>query len=147
NNALGKNNDLIWHLPDDFKRFKEMTSGLYIIMGRKTFESFPKPLPNRTHGVITRQSDYECDGCIVVNDLTSAMGSVPGNQNVLMIGGADIYARSLGFADKIEFRRVHVSVPAADAVFPKVGLAPGDLGNEDCPPADGHHSYAFAYQT
>ena len=58
NNALGKNNNLVWHLPDDFKRFKQLTSGHYIIMGRKTFESFPKPLPNRTHIIITRQKKY-----------------------------------------------------------------------------------------
>src|SRR5690606_6841569 len=122
NNALGKNNDLIWHLPDDFKRFKAMTSGHYIIMGRKTFESFPKPLPNRTHVVITRQSDYECDGCIVVNDLKSAMGSVPENQDVFIIGGGEIYSQSLAFADKIELTRVHHSFPDADAFFPKFDL-------------------------
>ena len=69
NNALGKNNDLLWHLPNDFKRFKVITSGHYIVMGRKTFESFPKPLPNRTHVIITRQKDFAFEGCIVVQDL------------------------------------------------------------------------------
>jgi len=69
NNALGKNNDLVWHLPDDFKRFKALTSGHHIIMGRKTFESFPKPLPNRTHIVITRQKEYAPEGCIVVDSM------------------------------------------------------------------------------
>jgi dihydrofolate reductase len=59
NNALGKDNDLVWHLPNDFKRFKALTTGHHIIMGRKTFESFPKPLPNRTHVIITRQKDYK----------------------------------------------------------------------------------------
>jgi dihydrofolate reductase len=59
NNSLGKDNDLVWHLPDDFKRFKELTSGNYILIGRKTFESFPKPLPNRKHLIITRQKDYK----------------------------------------------------------------------------------------
>ena len=59
NNALGKDNQLLWHLPDDFKRFKNITTGHYIIMGRKTFESFPKPLPNRIHVIITRQKDYQ----------------------------------------------------------------------------------------
>ena len=73
NNALGKNNDLVWHLPDDFKRFKELTSGHYIIMGRKTFESFPKPLPNRIHIVITRQQNYHPQGCIVVNSMEEAL--------------------------------------------------------------------------
>ena len=69
NYALGKNNDLLWHLPLDFKRFKETTSGHFIIMGRKTFESFPKPLPNRTPVISTRQNDFKYEGCIVVQDL------------------------------------------------------------------------------
>ena len=69
NNELGKDNKIIWHLPDDFKRFKQITIGHYIIMGRKTFESFPKPLPNRTHVVITRQKDYSPENCIVVNSM------------------------------------------------------------------------------
>ena len=73
NNALGKNNKLLWHLPDDFKHFKTLTSGHYIIMGRKTFESFPKPLPNRTHIIITRQKKYKVNNCIIVNSLESAL--------------------------------------------------------------------------
>ena len=80
NNALGKNNDLIWHLPDDFKRFKAITSGHYIIMGRKTFESFPKPLPNRTHVVITRQKGYQPEGCIVVDSIEKALAISPKNE-------------------------------------------------------------------
>ena len=78
NNALGKDNQLVWHLPDDFKRFKALTSEHYIIMGRKTFESFPKPLPNRTHVIITRQSNYEApEGCIVVSSLEEAIKVCP----------------------------------------------------------------------
>ena len=77
NLALGKNNDLIWHLPNDFKRFKAITSGHYIIMGRKTFESFPKPLPNRTHVIITRQKNYHPEGCIVVDSIEKAIEACP----------------------------------------------------------------------
>ena len=69
NNELGKNNDLVWHLPDDFSRFKQLTTGHHIIMGRKTFESFPKPLPNRVHIVISRNKSYTPEGAIVVNSL------------------------------------------------------------------------------
>ena len=76
NNALGLNNDLIWHLPDDFKRFKAITSGHYIIMGRKTFESFPKPLPNRTHIIITRQNNYHPEGCLIAKSLQEAIDLV-----------------------------------------------------------------------
>ena len=73
NNELGKDNDLVWHLPDDFKRFKKLTTGHHIIMGRKTFESFPKPLPNRTHIIITRNKDYQTEGAFVVHSLDAAL--------------------------------------------------------------------------
>ena len=92
NNALGKNNGLLWHLPKDFKRFKEITSGHHIIMGRKTFESFPKPLPNRVHVIITRQNDYVCAGCIVVQDLEKAISVCPKNEDIFVIGGGEIYS-------------------------------------------------------
>ena len=72
-NALGKGSELLWHLPEDFKHFKRLTTGHCIIMGRKTFETFPKPLPNRTHIVITRQKDYIKEGIIVVNSLEEAI--------------------------------------------------------------------------
>ena len=102
NNALGKDNKIIWHLPDDFKRFKELTSGHHIIMGRKTFESFPKPLPNRTHVVITRQKNYLPEGCIVVNSIEGAFAICPKNEDVFLIGGAELYKLGLPFIDKIE---------------------------------------------
>ncbi len=86
NNALGKDNQLVWHLPDDFKRFKSLTSGHFIVMGRKTFESFPKPLPNRTHIIITRQADYEVpEGCIVASNLTKAIALCPKNEEVFIV--------------------------------------------------------------
>ena len=101
NNALGKDNDLVWHLPDDFKRFKNLTSGHPIIMGRKTFESFPKPLPNRLHIIITRQKEYQFDGCLVASNLEKALSLIPKNQDVFIIGGGEIYKQALPFTDKI----------------------------------------------
>ncbi|HYD91719.1 MAG TPA: dihydrofolate reductase, partial [Flavobacterium sp.] len=87
NNALGKDNRMIWHLPDDFKRFKQLTSGHHIIMGRKTFESLPGMLPNRTHVIITRQKDFTADECIVVNSLEEAIEACKGDKEVFVIGG------------------------------------------------------------
>ena len=87
NNALGKDNDLVWHLPNDFKRFKTLTSGHHIIMGRKTFESFPKPLPNRTHVIITRQKNYKAEGCIIVDSIEKALEICPKNEDTYIIGG------------------------------------------------------------
>lgn len=146
-NALGKENQLLWHLPDDFKRFKQMTSGHYIIMGRKTFESFPKPLPNRTHVIITRQQDYQPEGCIVVNNFKDAIAAVPPGQDAFVIGGGEIYTLSLPFADKMELTRVHAGFPDADAHYPAVDLSLWQLSSEEFHPTDDRHEFAFTYQT
>ena len=105
NNALGKDNQLVWHLPDDFKRFKALTSEHYIIMGRKTFESFPKPLPNRTHVIITRQSDYKApEGCIVVSSLEEAIEVCPKNEDVFIIGNNKAKIKLVSFTEKPKTR-------------------------------------------
>ena len=104
NNAIGKDNDLIWHLSDDLKRFKKLTNGHHIIMGRKTFESFPKPLPNRTHIVITRQENYKApDGVIVVNSLTDAIDAAKNDNNPFIIGGGEIYKQAMSLADTLDY--------------------------------------------
>src|SRR5690606_29270090 len=101
NNALGKDNQMIWHLPDDFKRFKQLTSSHYIIMGRKTFDSLPGMLPNRTHVIITRQQDYTAENCIIANSLEEAIKACPQDEEVFVIGGGEIYKQSITIADKI----------------------------------------------
>lgn len=146
NNALGKNNDLIWHLPDDFKRFKAITSGHYIIMGRKTFESFPKPLPNRTHVVITRQKGYQPEGCIVVDSIEKALAISPKNENVFIIGGGEIYTLGFPFAQKIELTRVHNDFEA-DVFFPEIDLKQWKLIEEEFHLKDEKHKYDFSFQT
>ena len=146
NNALGKDNDLLWHLPDDFKRFKQLTTGHYIVMGRKTFESFPKPLPNRTHVIITRQNDYLVEGCMVVNSLNEAIKKSPKNEEVFIIGGGEIYNQSIEIADKIELTRVHESFEA-DAFFPEIDLNVWKLTHEEYHPKDEKHQYDFTFQT
>ncbi|WP_339833422.1 dihydrofolate reductase [uncultured Flavobacterium sp.] len=147
NNALGKDNDLVWHLPDDFKRFKALTSGHYIVMGRKTFESFPKPLPNRTHVIITRQKNYEVpEGCIVVNSLTKAIEISPENEEIFIIGGGQIYKQSIEIADKIELTRVHTTVEA-DTFFPKIDEDVWEVIESEHHPKDEKHQYDFTYLT
>ena len=146
NNALGKNNEMVWHLPDDFKRFKHFTSGHHIIMGRKTFESLQKPLPNRTHVVITRQKDYQPEGCIVVDSMENAIAVCPKDQDIYVIGGGEIYNLSLPFADKIELTRVHHTFEA-DAFFPEINPAEWELITEKNHPKDEKHNLDFSYQT
>lgn len=147
NNALGKDNDLVWHLPDDFKRFKALTSGHFIVMGRKTFESFPKPLPNRTHIIITRQKEYKVpEGCIVVDSIEEALKICQNQQEVFVIGGGEIYKQSLSIANKIELTRVH-TVVEADTFFPEIDLSQWKLVEESYHPKDEKHQYAFSYLT
>ncbi|OGS81510.1 MAG: diacylglycerol kinase [Flavobacteria bacterium RIFCSPLOWO2_12_FULL_31_7] len=147
NNALGKDNQLVWHLPDDFKRFKTLTSGHFIIMGRKTFESFPKPLPNRTHVIITRQKDYQVpDGCIVVPSLEKAIAFCPKDEEVYIIGGGEIYKQSIDIADKVELTRVHTSVEA-DTFFPEINPEKWNIIFEEHHEKDEKHAFDFTFQT
>jgi dihydrofolate reductase len=147
NNALGKDNQLLWHLPEDFKRFKALTSGHYIIMGRKTFESFPKPLPNRTHIIITRQLDYPVpEGCIVVPSLEKAIGLCPKNEEAFVIGGGEIYQQALDVVDKIDVTRVHTTLDA-DTFFPTIDPTTWEMVFEEFHPKDEKHAFDFTFLT
>lgn len=146
NNALGKDNKIIWHLPDDYKRFKILTSNHYIVMGRKTFESLVKPLPNRTHVIITRQKDYEVENCIVASSVKKGIDACPTDEDVYIIGGGEIYKQSMEFADKIELTRVHHSFEA-DTFFPDIDEKIWKIEHEEYHPKDEKHKYDFTYQT
>jgi len=149
NNALGKDNDLLWHLPDDFKRFKKLTTGHTIIMGRKTFESFPKPLPKRTHIIITRDKNYTVafKDCIVVHSLEEALAVVQNENLTFVIGGGEIYALASPYAHTIELTRVHASFEDADTFFPKIDKSKWALVAEEHHPADEKHEFAFTFLT
>ncbi|MCF4101949.1 dihydrofolate reductase [Gillisia sp. M10.2A] len=146
NNALGKDNDLVWHLPDDFKRFKKLTSGHHIIMGRKTFDSFPQPLPNRTHVVITRSENFKKEGIVVVHSLERAVELCEEDPETFIIGGGEIYKLAMEIADKIELTRVHGSFEA-DAFFPEIDENEWRLVAEEFHDTDDKHNYSFTYLT
>ena len=146
NNALGKDNTLVWHLPDDFKRFKKLTSGHHIIMGRKTFDSFPKPLPNRTHVVITRQDNFKKEGVLVVNSLEAAIELAEDDPQPFVIGGGEIYKMAIKLADKIELTRVHGSFEA-DIFFPDIDENQWKIISEEFHDKDENHKYSFTYLT
>ncbi|NVK07525.1 MAG: dihydrofolate reductase [Tenacibaculum sp.] len=122
NNALGKDNDLIWHLPADLKRFKKVTTGHPILMGRNTFESIGKPLPNRTSIIITRNNNYFIDGCLIANSIEQAIELVEGN-DAFIIGGAQIYKEALeqNLVDRLDITVLHHEFEA-DAFFPKIEM-------------------------
>lgn len=146
NNALGKDNQLLWHLPDDFKRFKNITTGHYIIMGRKTFESFPKPLPNRIHVIISRQKNYSQLNCIVVTSLQEAIEACPKNEEVFIIGGGEIYNQSIAIADKLDITRVNHSFEA-DTFFPEIDMSKWKLIFNEFHPKDEKHKFDFSFET
>jgi dihydrofolate reductase len=146
NNALGKNNELVWHLPNDFKRFKNLTSGHHIIMGRKTFESFPKPLPNRTHIVISRQEDYNPEGCIVASSMEKALEICPKDETSFIIGGGEIYKLGMPFSDKIELTVVHHNFEA-DAFFPEINIEEWEITSSEFQSKDEKHLFDYTYQT
>lgn len=120
NNIIGNNNELIWHLPNDLKRFKALTSGHPIIMGRKTFESIGRPLPNRTNIVITRNSDWNFEGVLVVNSLQEAIEKAKEiDENIFIIGGGNIYEQALDISDALEVTEVHHPFEG-DTKFPEI---------------------------
>ncbi|AUP81577.1 dihydrofolate reductase [Flavivirga eckloniae] len=147
NDAIGKDNKLIWHLSDDLKRFKSLTNGHHIIMGRKTFESFPKPLPNRTHIVITRQSDYNVpDGVIIVHSLDEAIKAAKNDPQPFVIGGGEIYKQALLVADKIELTRVHENFEG-DAFFPEIDTSIWKETANTFHTKDDKHEHEFSFLT
>lgn len=147
NNELGKDNGMLWHLPDDFKRFKELTSGHCIIMGRKTFDSLDKALPNRTNIVITRNKDYKKTGAIAVQSMEEALKLAEKDPNPFIIGGGEIYTMGLPIANKIELTRVHETFDNAEAFFPEFSRENWKLLSEVRHEKDVRHKYAFTYQT
>ena len=147
NDAIGKNNDLIWSLPDDLKRFKRLTSGHCIIMGRKTFDSFPGLLPNRRHIVISKKSN-SCfpNEVIVVNNFEDAVKATNEDENPYVIGGGQIYNLAMKYCDIIELTRVHEKFEA-DTFFPKINKNEWKLINEEKHEKDERHKYSFTYKT
>ncbi len=121
NNVIGKDNDLIWHLPRDLKHFKDTTTGHYIIMGRKTFESNGRPLPNRTNVIITRDKNYTAEGCIVVHSLEEAIKKAENDSEPFIIGGGKIYEQALPSVDRIYLTKIHHSFDG-DTYFPELDM-------------------------
>ncbi len=119
NNVIGRNNKLIWHLPEDLKRFKKLTSGHSVIMGRKTFESINKALPNRHNIVVSKNREFSADGVTVCNSLEKALLISINDNQPFIIGGGQIYAQAINLADKIELTKIK-KLFDGDVFFPKI---------------------------
>ena len=144
NHALGKDNKLIWHLSKDLQHFKTLTSGHAVIMGRKTFESMPRALPNRTNIVITRQSDYQAEKITVTSSLSEALTIAKDDPRPFIIGGGEIYKQSMNIADEIELTRVHADFEA-DTFFPEINSHQWKEVWREEHAADEKHAYAFTF--
>lgn len=147
NNELGKDNGLLWHLPDDSKHFKKLSSGHHIIMGRKTFESLQQALPNRKHIVITRDKNYKKKDVIVVHSMEEALKHSEKDEQPSIIGGGEIYEMGLPFSEKIELTRVHGTFKDADTFFPQFSDKEWKLIDEVEHGKDERHKYSFTYET
>jgi len=121
NNVIGANNQLIWHLSDDLKRFKALTTGHSIIMGRKTFESIGRPLPKRHNIVVSRNTNLQIDGCTVVSSLQDAIALCAQDDVAFVIGGGELYRQALPLANKLYLTKVHKSFEG-DTFFPKIDM-------------------------
>jgi dihydrofolate reductase len=146
NNVIGVGNRLPWRLPDDLKRFKALTMGKPILMGRKTFESIGKPLPGRRNIVITRQAGRAIDGVTVVNSLEEALAAEQSASELMLIGGADIYRQALALTHTIYMTRVHATF-AGDAFFPQLNASAWRVLEREHHPADERHAHAFTFET
>ncbi|MDR0542000.1 MAG: dihydrofolate reductase [Dysgonamonadaceae bacterium] len=146
NNEIGKGNDLLCHLPVDLKHFKEITFGHTVIMGRKTFDSLPKgPLPNRTNRVVSHNPDLKIEGAIVCPSLDTALLRSMDEEEVFIIGGAQIYRQALPVADKLYLTKIHAAFPEADTFFPEINYKEWREVGRETHPADEKHPYSFSF--
>lgn len=146
NQVLGKDNKLIWHLPKDLKRFKTLTSGHCIIMGRKTFESLPKALPNRTNIVLTRNPAYQAQDAVVVHSVEEALEHSKNDGQPFILGGGEIYSLFIPIAHKIELTRIHHNFEG-DAYFPKIDPKQWKLIFQEDYYKKEDHPYDFSFLT
>lgn len=142
NNVIGSGGELPWHLPDDLRNFKRLTTGKPIVMGRKTHESIGRPLPDRRNVVITRDPDYVATGCDMVASPEAAMTLLRDADEVMVIGGGQVYAAFLPLADRIYFTRVHAQIDG-DTSFPEFDENKWVLLSNSAHDADDAHNYAF----
>jgi len=146
NGVIGRGNALPWHLPADLQRFKRLTTGHAVVMGRKTWESIRRPLPHRRNIVISGSPGFQPAGAVVVPSFAAAMDAARDLTELFAIGGSRVFEAALPLTDRLELTRVHAQVPG-DAYFPKVDLSEWKLIAEDRHPADEQHAYPFSFLT
>ena len=149
NNAIGKDNQLLWHLPNDMKFFKNVTWAMPVAMGRKSFNALDdKPLNGRFNIIITRQKDFTADGIVVVNSINDAVFVAQQNdyKELMILGGGEIYKQSMDIADKLYITRVHAIFEDADTFYPEIDESKWRLTSNQDFFADEKHAYDYSFQ-
>ena len=146
NGVIGRDGDLPWRLPEDLKRFRRLTTGNTVLMGRKTWVSLGRPLPDRANWVLTRDAAFTApEGVRVFRDLAAALAAPPQGE-LLVIGGAELYRQALPQAGRLELTRVHATVPG-DTFFPEIDAAQWRETAHEDRPADERHAHAYSFVT
>jgi len=149
NNAIGNKGQLLWHLPNDLKFFKNTTWAMPVVMGRKTFESFGKPLQGRTNIVITTQEGWKAENTITVSSIEAGITAAKKleTREIFIIGGGQIYKESLPLCNRIYITRVHADIPQADAFYPAIPKDEWELVSRKDFEKDEKHAYAYSFET
>lgn len=146
NRIIGRDNALPWHLPADLKRFRRLTTGYPIVMGRRSYESIGRPLPERTNIVVTRRAEYRAPGCTVVHTIDDAFRVAGDTDEIFVIGGAELYAQTLDRADRLYLTWVHARV-AGDTQFPAFDLASWREVARERHETDAQHALPYSFVT
>lgn len=145
NGVIGRENGLPWHLPEDLKRFKRLTLGKPVVMGRRTFESIGRPLPGRHNIVVTRDPEYRREGVTVVHDIGDAERAAGGAEEIMIIGGAELFRLFLPRAGRVHLTRVH-GVVNGDVFWPTLDESRWQVVQREELAADERHAYAMTFE-
>jgi len=146
NYAIGKDNDLLWHITRDLKRFKEITNGHYIVMGKRTYYSLPfRPLPNRTSLIITDVANEVIDNCLMAYSIDEAVNKMDSSKENFIIGGGSIYKQFMPFANKLYITRVHKDYEG-DTFFPEISLDQWELTSQEHVTDDPQNDFTYTFE-
>jgi dihydrofolate reductase len=146
NRLIGRAGDLPWRLPADLQHFKRLTVGKTVLMGRKTWQSLGRPLPQRENWVVTRDKDFKADGARCFATLDAALAAAQAFDELMVIGGAELYRQTIGRADRLYLTRVHAQVEGGDTWFPEIPADFVETASEAHVP-DERHAYAYTFMT
>lgn len=145
NRVIGRDGSLPWHLPTDLARFKAITTGHTVIMGRKTFESVGQPLPNRRTIIITRNDDYQCAGVFIAHSLDEALDHAAREDEIFILGGEAVYRIALPRADRLYLTIIHATIEG-DTYFPTLNFDDWKLVEDERYEVDDRHAYGFSFR-